>query len=164
MANLRVVLRGLARTLNSSALRGYATNACFSGTSGCTDPWDSAPDYFFENIRQSGGFLSSVARYQSIQTSAAVSTATATVTSWDYGGTAKVSATVNFNGITIQAMVTETQELFARIPIDICRAGVSCRPNGDTNPDDYYSNGIADSWEIQQAGRYLDQAEDNEEG
>jgi hypothetical protein len=45
-------------SLQSSALLGYATNACFGAIFGtgnnCTDPLDTAPDYFFDpnNITQ----------------------------------------------------------------------------------------------------------------
>jgi hypothetical protein len=157
--------------LNSSALPGYATNACFSYTPGCTDSWDYAPDFWFEGYRQPAGFNAPANQDQTVRTSAPVTSATATVSSRDYGGNAKVSATVDFNGIRIQALVTGTGELFARLPIDICKAQVDafgnvtssgCRPNGDTNPDDYYSNGIADTWETQKAGRYLDRNEDYE--
>lgn len=71
-------------------------------------------------------------------------------------------ATVNFDGIIVPVMVTGTDETFARLPIDICGPPPrGCRPQGDTNARDFYSNHIADAWEAQ---RYLDPNEDNEAG
>jgi hypothetical protein len=112
---------------------------------------------------------------QTIQTSSAVNSATVTVSSYDYGGSAKLSAFVNINGIQVTAGVTQPtqgstlQEPFARLPVDVCGPS-GCRPTGDTNPienclSDPYSNCIADYWEQQVSpGRYLNRSEDNEEG
>ena len=74
------------------------------------------------------------------------------------------AAVVDIGGITLPVAVPLKQETFARIPLDICKAVAGCRPTGDTSPVDQYSNGIADTWELQQASRYLDQAEDQEIG
>lgn len=152
--------------LASTNYRGYATNMCFNAD--CTDPLDTAPDYFFDNWKQltyepPNFFNPATDPYQTIETSGAVNSATVVVSSRDYGGSAKLTAAVSVNGITMYAGVAETQELFARIPIDKCRAGVGCRPNGDPNEVNYYSNGIADDWESQ-FGRYLNAYEDDEEG
>ena len=144
--------------LRSSALRGYATNACFSNTRGCTAAEDSAPDFSFENYRQSSGFapastptpvigttlgVGGTIYYQTLQTSAAVHSATATVTSFDYGGVARLAAEVDIGGIKISALVPLRGELFARIPIDTCSGGpvTGCRGYADTHDDYYYSNG-----------------------
>lgn len=140
--------------LDSSSLRGYATNACSSFN--CSlDPADggtasdTAPDYLFEGVKQTAGFGPTSNQGQAISTTAAVNSATVTVTSVDYGGTAKLSATVNFNGIVLPVSVQNSTEGFARIPNDS-----SCR------------NGIADSWQMQVTGgtRCVDPNEDNEQG
>jgi hypothetical protein len=157
--------------LSSSALTGFATNYC--SQSNCTDPtYDTGPDYVFEGYRNYG-FNTPV--NQTIQTSSAVNSATVTVSSYDYGGSAKLSAFVNINGIPVTAGVTQPtqgstlQEPFARLPVDVC-GPAGCRPTGDTNPvencmTDPYSNCIADYWEQQVSPtRYLDRNEDNEEG
>jgi Divergent InlB B-repeat domain len=140
--------------LDSSSLRGYATNACSSFNCNL-DPADAgtasdtAPDYLFEGVKQTAGFGPTSNQGQTISTTTPVNSATVTVTSVDYGGAAKLSATVNFNGIILPASVQNSTEGFARIPNDS-----SCK------------NGIADSWQMQVTGgvRCLDPNEDSEEG
>lgn len=140
--------------LDSSSLRGYATNACFSFNCLLSpdDPGtasDTAPDYLFEGVKQTAGFGPTSNQGQTIATTAPVNSASVTVTSVDYGGAAKLSATVNFNGIMLPVAVQNSIEAFARIPNDS-----NCK------------NGIADSWQMQVTGgaRCLDPNEDNEEG
>ena len=160
---------------NTTAYKGYATNACFGDADGgpgdCSTPDDLGPDYIFECQHQPLDFQSHIVGGQpfncvdgsaiSTPASAKLSTATAVVSSKDTGGSTQVLATVNFDGIIVPVMVTGTDETFARLPIDICGAAHGCRPQGDANPWDFYGNHIADAWE---ARRYLDANEDNEAG
>jgi hypothetical protein len=67
---------------------------------------------------------------------------------------------VNIDGLEIPAMVSETSEPFARIPIDICKFNNDCKAVGDTS--DSHSNRIADAWELQYSTNYLSVDEDSE--
>jgi hypothetical protein len=96
----------------------------------------------------------------SVQTNQRVNTATVKVSSRDYGGWARLQATVNIDGLVIPAMVTENSEAFARIPIDICKFDNLCKPPTDQSDD--FSNRIADVWERQYASNYLADDEDSE--
>jgi len=133
-----------------SKLRGDSTNNC--SVPDCTDPIDSAEDFYFQDTDQTPGLFQPFDPIgQSMTTKIAVSSATAIVRSRDFGGRARISATVTIGGVGITTSVQATGETFARIPIDVCGA-LGC--SGDTT-----ANGIADSWE-QQYGRYFFKEED----
>src|SRR5262249_19060838 len=80
-----------------SAFRVDATNHCFNTS--CTDPLDTAPDYYFNlSAHPTGVFDPPTSMDQTIQTTSEVNAATVRVSSRDYGGVAKIRAIAIING------------------------------------------------------------------
>jgi hypothetical protein len=146
------------RLFNISSLRGNSTN---NGS-------DGERDYDIESGRQQEGLYATPVRNQfdvSIETLDSVESAPLVVTSKDFGGTAQITAEINFpldpdwGSIWISALVTEygtgeTEDIildptYARLPID------------------NNQNGIADAWEelhLGAGGRFPDRTADQEPG
>jgi hypothetical protein len=135
-----------------SRLRGDSTNNC--SVFDCSDPLDTAEDYFFWDADQAPDFFRNLgAPHQTLITRNAVTSATAVVRSRDYGGRAKLRASINIGGVQITARVAGTSQPYAQIPIDVCGSGFC--------GSESYANGIADAWESQY-GRWFTKAEDND--
>jgi len=126
--------------------RGYSTNGCFNPT--CDAALDNSPDFDFVLADQTSQVFAAPVHPDPVTarmaTSNPTASATAVVSSRDFGGVATLSAEVAIDEMTIQAKVG--QDSSTSIPLD---------ENG---------NGIADAWEDSNGGRSIPAGEDLEPG
>jgi hypothetical protein len=147
-------------------LPGSSTNSAPNAAQGATAHADT-PDYVFEASQNNGFTINS---NRQIQTPAAVNQATATVSSWDYGGVANLTATAILQGVTLvqpqadivyytttgtpnpqnpaASYATDQNQTYQ---VDQFVNPPSCAGSGSfaSLPIDTDCNGIADGWEGQ---------------
>lgn len=121
----------------TTKLKGYSTNACWNDT--CSDPKDTGADYQFVLADQStAGWSPPTNQGQRMGTVSTPSSATAVVTSFDYGGKAVLRPVVTDNPDNPQYMIAADF---------VDQQGKRLKKQTLTLPADADGNGIADFWE-----------------